>query len=69
EAGGRAIDGRGNPVVAGTPSDQLYLNPGAAERTPWPLVGGGRVAGQAALLTIQGRKASVEFVRLPAEKS
>ncbi|HWE24478.1 MAG TPA: hypothetical protein VG496_11140, partial [Myxococcales bacterium] len=37
EAGGRAIDGSGNPVVAGTASDQLYVNPGAAERTPWPM--------------------------------
>jgi hypothetical protein len=69
EAGGRAIDGSGNPIVSGTTSDQLYLNPGAADRTSWPMVGGTHVAGQAALLTLQGRKASVEFVRLSSEKS
>ena len=69
ESGGRAIDGKGNPVVAGAPADQLYLNPGAADRTSWPMAGGARVPGQAALLTVQGRKASVEFVHLPAEKS
>jgi hypothetical protein len=69
EAGGRAIDATGSPIVSGTASDQLYLNPGAADRTAWPMGGGARVSGQAALLTVQGRKATVEFVRLPAEKS
>jgi len=69
EAGGRAIDGSGAPIVSGSTSDQLYLNPGAADRTSWPMGGGKHVAGQAALLTVQGRKASVEFVRLASEKS
>jgi hypothetical protein len=69
EAGGRALDGGGTQVVAGTAVDQLYLNPGAADRTAWPMVGGVRVAGQAAILTIQGRKGSVQFVRIAAEKS
>jgi hypothetical protein len=70
EAGGRAIDGSGAPVAPGTASEQLYLNPGAADRTPWPLADGMRVAGQAAVLTIQGRRASAEIVRLPgAEKT
>jgi len=70
ESGGRAIDGAGAPVAPGTATGQLYLNPGAADRTPWPMAGGTRVAGQAALLTIQGRRASVEIVRLPgAEKT
>lgn len=69
EAGGHAIDGSGKPIVAGTASEQLYVNPGAADRTAWPMAGGARVPGQAALLTVQGRKASVEIVRLPAEKS
>src|SRR5712671_8171280 len=70
ESGGRAVDGAGAPVGPGTAVGQLYLNPGAADRTPWPMAGGTRVAGQAALLTIQGRRASVEIVRLPgAEKT
>jgi hypothetical protein len=70
ESGGRTIDGAGAPVAPGALSDQLYLNPGAADRTPWPMSGGGKVAGQAALLTIQGRRARAEIVRLPgAEKT
>ena len=70
ESGGRAIDGAGAPVAPGTASEQLYLNPGAADRTPWPMSGGGKVAGQAALVTIQGRRARAEIVRLPgAEKT
>ena len=70
ESGGRAVDGRGAPVPPGAWSDQLYVNPGAADRTPWPMPDGRRVAGQAALLTIQGRRASMEIVRLPgAEKT
>ncbi|HEX9575920.1 MAG TPA: hypothetical protein VF994_17620 [Myxococcales bacterium] len=70
ESGGRAIDGGGAPLAPGRASDQLYLNPGAADRTPWPVGDGTRVAGQAALLTIQGRRGTAEIVRLPgAEKT
>ncbi len=70
ESGGRAVDGKGAPVAPGSPSDQLYLNPGAADRTAWPMPDGSRVAGQAAVLTVQGRRAAVEIVRLPgAEKT
>ena len=69
EAGGRAIDASANPVPPGTASEQLYLNPGAADRTPWPMIDGTRVAGQAALLTIQGRRASMEVVRIGTEKT
>jgi len=70
ESGGRAIDGGGAPLAPGLASDQLYLNPGAADRTPWPVGDGTRVAGQAALLTIQGRRGTAEIVRLPgAEKT
>ena len=68
ESGGRAVDGRGAPVPPKTESERLYLNPGAADRTPWPMADGTTVAGQAALLTIRGRKASWEPVRLPEEK-
>ncbi|MFL5311380.1 MAG: hypothetical protein ACJ79H_13095 [Myxococcales bacterium] len=70
ESGGRAVDGAGAQIAWGASSDQLYLNPGAADRTAWPMGDGTRVAGQAALLTIQGRRASVQLVRLPgAEKT
>ena len=69
EAGGRAIDGSSNPVPPGTPSEQLYLNPGAADRTEWPMIDGTRVAGQAALLTIQGRKATMDVVRVGTGKT
>lgn len=68
ESGGRAIDRKGAPVPPRTESEHLYLNPGAADRTPWPLADGGTVAGQAALLTVRGRKAAWEPVRLAEEK-
>ena len=68
ESGGRAVDRRGAPVPPRTEWAQLYLNPGAADRTPWPLADGGTVAGQAALLTVRGRKAAWEPVRLAEEK-
>lgn len=64
ESGGRGIDLAGKPVLPGKDSDELYLNPGAADRTPWPLGDGTTVSGQAALLTVHGRKASYEVVRL-----
>src|SRR5437016_9844757 len=65
ESGARAIDGAQAPLAPGASSEQLYLNPGAADRTPWPMAGGTKVAGQATLLTIQGRRAKAEIVRLP----
>jgi hypothetical protein len=68
ESGGRAIDGAGKPVAPGAEMDQLYLNPGAADRTPWPMADGTMSSGQAALLTVHGRKASVEFVRIAEER-
>lgn len=62
ESGGRAVDGQGKPVQQDVLVDQLYLNPGAAERTPWPMSDGSRQAGMAALLTVRGRKAQVSFL-------
>ena len=67
ESGGKAVDGRGVPIPAGVESERLYLNPGAADRTPWPMSDGTTVAGQAALLTVRGRRASWERIR-PAEE-
>jgi len=68
ESGGRAVDRKGAPVKPGIESEQLYLNPGAADHTPWPLAGGGTVAGQAALLTVRGRMASWLPIRISEEK-
>jgi hypothetical protein len=68
ESGGRAVSGRGAPVAQKAESAQLYVNPGAADRTPWPMADGTIVAGQAAMLTVRGRKAAWEQVRLGEEK-
>jgi hypothetical protein len=64
ESGGRAIDRAGKPVAPGVESDQLYLNPGAADRTPWPMADGSTASGLAALLTIRGKKAVWEKISL-----
>ncbi len=72
EAGGRAVDLAGQPVPAATEVERLYVNPGAADLTPWPMTDGSTAQGLAALLTIHGRKASFEIVRAPpraAEKA
>ncbi|HZX66650.1 MAG TPA: hypothetical protein VFE76_14710 [Myxococcales bacterium] len=69
ESGGRAIDGSGVPVPPGHPSEQLYVNVGAADRSAWPMADGSVVRGQAALLSLQGRRASVEMVRLDSAES
>jgi hypothetical protein len=68
ESGGRAVDSKGARVLPGADSDQLYLNPGAADRTPWPMSDGSTVAGQAALLTIRGRRGSWEPIRLEEKR-
>ena len=65
ESGGRAIDGNGKPVAPGVESDRLYLNPGAADRTPWPMADGTTASGLAALVTIRGKKASWEKIAAP----
>jgi len=69
ESGGRAVDGAGIPVPPGRDSEQLYLNAGAADRTRWPMADGSLVAGQAAVLSLQGRRASVEIVRADSRES
>jgi Icc-related predicted phosphoesterase len=62
ESGGRAIDGANQPVAPGAEVEHLYLNPGAADHTPWPMSDGSTSNGQAALLTVRGRKASWEKI-------
>ncbi|HEY2030324.1 MAG TPA: hypothetical protein VGH20_14060 [Myxococcales bacterium] len=66
ESGGRAIDGKGKPVAVGIESERLYLNPGAADRTAWPMANGTTASGLAALLTVRGAKASWEKIAAPA---
>lgn len=66
EAGGRGIDGEQKAVAQGTGSTQLYVNPGAADSTAWPMSDGSTSHGLAALMTIHGRNASYEVVRAPA---
>ena len=51
------MDAKGAPVSQDTESEQLYLNPGAADHTPWPMSDGSTVAGQAALLIVRGKRA------------
>ena len=65
EAGGRAVDGAGKPLAAGAFAAQLYLNPGAAERTLWPMADGSSAHGLAALVTLRRRQAAYEVVRAP----
>lgn len=69
EAGGRAVDLAGHPLPPNTEVDQLYLNPGAADRTPWPMADGTTAQGLAALVTIRGRKASFEVVHSPGPEA
>jgi hypothetical protein len=66
ESGGRAVDGAGRALAAGAASAQLYLNPGAADRTAWPMSDGTSANGLAALFTLRGRLATFEVVRAPA---
>jgi hypothetical protein len=68
ESGGRAIDSAGKPVPQGTEVAQLYLNPGAADRTPWPMADGSTASGQAAMLTIRDKKGSWEKIAVAEEK-
>ena len=66
ESGGRAIDGDGRPLRPAVESDRLYLNPGAADRTPWPMSDGTTASGLAALLIVHGRKALWERLAVTA---
>jgi len=65
EAGARAIDTAGAPVEQDKPAEHIFLNPGAAAHTPWPMNDGSTSHGGAAILVIEGRRASYSIVRLP----
>jgi hypothetical protein len=65
EAGGRATsDVAGAHVLApGVRSPTLYLDPGAADSSPWRMNDGSTAVGAVAVLTIDGDKASYEILR------
>ncbi|MHB1843203.1 MAG: hypothetical protein ACYCWW_00030 [Deltaproteobacteria bacterium] len=68
EAGGVATNLHGDRVVPpGTPSSELYLNPGAADTVPWTMNDGKTAHGMAATLTIQDGKASYALFELPGK--
>ena len=65
EAGAKAVGGDFQTVIAeGTLSDKLYLNPGAADSDPWQMNDGKVSKGLAAVLKIQGGKASYSIFRV-----
>ena len=45
ESGGRSVDGAGAPVAPGALSQQLYLNPGAADQAGVEVAAGGVLPG------------------------
>ncbi len=65
EAGGKAIaDLGGEKLIAeGSPSDTLYLNPGAADSVEWTMNGGGTSTGSVALLSVKDKQASYKIYR------
>ena len=69
EAAGRATDGTGKPVAQKKLHPTLFVNQGSANPLPWKLNDGTTSYGLAALLTIDGKKASYEFLRGPKPRT
>lgn len=68
EAGGRATDPSGRSLIKpSTPSDSLFLNPGAIDAVSWQMNDGSRSLGMASVLTIENGKASYEVFALKDE--
>lgn len=63
EAGGKATDLAGKPLKEGKPWPQLFLNPGSANPLTWKLNAGGTSYGLAAVMTIDGKKASYTVLK------
>jgi hypothetical protein len=64
EAGGKATNLKGDQVVpAGTMVDSFFLNPGAADVTPWAMNDGTSVKGQVALLQFRDGKGSYLMIK------
>lgn len=73
EAGGQAVNLKGDQVIPqGTPVDSLYLNPGAADSTPWAMNDGSSAKGLAAIFEFKDGKGSYTILRSapigPAQK-
>lgn len=69
EAAGRATDLAGKPLPPKKPHASLFIDQGSANPLPWKLNDGTTSYGLAALLTIDGKKASYEFIRAPKPKA
>ena len=65
ESGGRATELTGTKLLPPkTLEDELYMNPGAVDAVSWQMNDGTRSVGMAAILTIEGKKASFEVSRI-----
>lgn len=65
EAGGRATDASGKTLIKpGTPSDVLFLNPGAIDAVSWEMNDGSRSVGMATVMTVDSGKASYEVFKI-----
>ncbi|MEW5847578.1 MAG: hypothetical protein AB2A00_02150 [Myxococcota bacterium] len=68
EAGGRATSDlkRGTPLKLPVkkPVDKLYFNAGSASASPWAMLDGSQSYGMAAVLSIQDKKGTLEFIKL-----
>ena len=63
EAAGRATDASGKPLPPKKLHPSLFIDQGSANPLPWKLNDGTTSYGLAALLTVEGKKASYEFIR------
>lgn len=65
EAGGTATDLAGKTLPQKKPQPALYLNQGSCNPLPWKMNDGSTSYGLAAILTVEGKKASYEVLRGP----
>jgi hypothetical protein len=67
EAGGRAVDAQGRPVLAGAMRPDFFLNVGSANPLAWQLNGGKVSCGMGAIARFKDGQGSFEFVHLPCK--
>lgn len=65
EAGGRAHDLATNLIREGEAKEQLFLNPGLADSTPWKMNDNTWSYGMVATLTVTGKTAAYKVFRAP----
>lgn len=68
EAGGRGATLAGKPVAAGEASEELVVNPGPADASPWTMLDNSVSHGMAAIMTIEANRASYVMKRVEAPK-